>query len=107
MFTAGVVDPDLDQEIVGTLIGDELQKLRRRQYSELIRLIGKPITREVQARDGKKYQLHLEALWSHDSAHDVVVRIAAGNGNGASFNQLTDSFCMRPDGSVISAIPSL
>jgi hypothetical protein len=62
-------------------------------------LIGNVETREVVGKDGKNYQLEIQAFWDSNGDGDVLVIVAADDGGWRAFKPLTDDFIMRPDGS--------
>jgi hypothetical protein len=95
----------MNQEVAHALIDAELRRLRQWPYSELVKLIGTPETKQAVGADGKPYQLEIEAVWDINRAEDVRVIVSADDGGWRVFKPLTDDFIMRPDGSFVGEFP--
>jgi hypothetical protein len=91
----------MNEQVGYALIGAELRRLEGLSYSELAGLVGKVETKEVVGEDGKTYQLEIQAFWDSKKGEDVLLIVAADDGGWRAFKPLTDSFIMRPDGSLV------
>jgi hypothetical protein len=91
----------MNKDIALTLIGAELRRLRQLAYSELIKLLRKPETKQVVGGDGKSYQLEIEVIWDSANGKDVKVIVAADDGGWRAFKPLTGDLIIRPDGSFV------
>jgi hypothetical protein len=91
----------MNRDVAYALIGAELRRLRQLPYSELIKLLRKPETKQVVGGDGKSYQLEIEAIGDSANGEDVRVIVAAADGGWRASKPLTGDFIMRPDGSFV------
>jgi hypothetical protein len=53
----------MNREISCALIDEELGKLRNLPYTELLNMMDKPSTIDVQGPNGKRYQIERQAFW--------------------------------------------
>lgn len=92
----------MNKEVAHALIGAELRRLRRLPYySELVKLVGTPETKEITGEDGKSYQPEIEGFWDSAKGEDIRIIVAADDGGWSAFKPLTGDFIMRPDGSFV------
>jgi len=91
----------MSHEIAYDFINQEIARLRKKPYSELVANIGKPDCKEFLAPDGNRYQLETEVFWDSKRGCDIHVIVSADGGKVSAFLPVSDSFIMAPDGSLI------
>jgi hypothetical protein len=91
----------MNKDAAYVLIDAELRRLFELPYSELVKMIGKPDTKQVVGEDGSSYQVEIEAIWDIARAEDVRVIVAVDDGGWRALVPLTQDFVMRPDGSFV------
>lgn len=94
----------MNEDVAYVLIDAELRRLLELPYSELIKLIGNPETKQVVGEDGNSYQLEIEAIWDITRDEDVRVIVSADDGGWRALKPLTQDFIMRPDGSYVDEL---
>jgi hypothetical protein len=91
----------MNEQIAFEQIDAELRRLQGLSYSDLAALIGKVETKERVGKDGKTYQLEIQAFWDSKKGADVRLIVAADDGGWRAFKPLTGDFIMHPDGSLV------
>jgi hypothetical protein len=91
----------MNEQAAYALISAEKSRLEGLSYPQLVAMIGKVETKELVGEDGKTYQLEIEAFWDSKKGEAVLLIVAADDGGWRAFKPLTDSFIMRPDGSLV------
>jgi len=91
----------MDERIAQELIALELARIREKPHSELVKFVGHPEHRVARTRDGKTYQLEVEAFWDNRKGGDVRVIVSADDGGLRAFVPVTDDFIKAPDGSFV------
>jgi hypothetical protein len=90
----------MDREVARALIDQELGRLKRTSYQELLKLLTKPSTTVLKGPDGVTYQLETQAVWDSKPAGNVRVIVAVDDGRFFSaLKPLTGGFIISPDGS--------
>jgi hypothetical protein len=101
----GIMSGGLQEVIVNTaearqLLAAKLAELRRRSYSDLLRLM-EPEGLEVAGPSGVTYQLEVEAFWDDEPQRNLRVLASIDDGGWRAFHPLTDDFIVAPDGSFV------
>ena len=91
----------MNREIGCVLIDEELGRLRNLSYAELLKLLDKPSTVNVQGPDGKRYQIERQAFWDSKKGGNIRVMVSADDGGWSAFKPLSGAFIISPDGSFI------
>ena len=97
----------MNREIGCVLIDEELGRLRNLSYAELLNLLDKPSTVNVQGPDGKRYQIERQAFWDSKKGGnirverlikaripdaEVTIRDLAGDGDHYAATVVAESF---------------
>lgn len=83
-------------------MGEEVARLRRLSYEDLLKLRDKPFVKEVRGRSGYTYTMEIEVWW--DRKRDLRVRVSVNTWWGWGVIQpkdLMSDFIMAPDGSFV------
>jgi hypothetical protein len=91
----------MNREIARALIDEELRSLRKLSYAELLKLVDKASTNNVQAPDGKQYQIERQTFWDAKKGGNIRVMVSVDDGGLSAFTPLTGDFIISPDGSFI------
>jgi hypothetical protein len=91
----------MNREIARALIGEELAKLRKLSYAELLKLVNNPTTIELPGSDGKNYQIERQAFWDTHKGGNIRVMVSADDGGWSAIVPLTGDFIISPDGGFI------
>jgi hypothetical protein len=91
----------MNEQIAQALLNAEMRRLEALSYTHLVSMIGEVETKEIVGEDGKTYQLEIQAFWDGKKGEDVRLIVAADDGGWRAYKPLTDSFIMRPDGSLV------
>jgi hypothetical protein len=92
----------LDKHEAIAVLAEAIERYRGWDYGALTRLVGDPECFEAPGPTGKVYQIEAEALWD-DQAKGHLLLVASIDDGGllSSFNPITDSFIVAPDGSFV------
>jgi len=89
-----------DEEAKGVLRAEFL-KLQAAGYAKLAeRLAGRRERSDVVALSGATYHVELEGFWDDKERRDLRVVASIDDGGLRAFLPFTDSFTVRPDGSI-------
>ena len=91
----------MNEDVAYLLIDAELRRLLELPYSELIKGVGTPETKQVVGEDGNSYQLEIETFWDKAKGEDVRVIVSVDDGGWRALVPLSQGFVMRPDGSYV------
>jgi hypothetical protein len=92
----------MNHEIAGTLLNEEITRLRTLSYAALAHHIDKPISTIVSGQDGKKYHIESQAFWDAKKDGNIRVMVLVDDGGlTSSFKPLSGDFIITPDGSFI------
>jgi hypothetical protein len=91
----------MDRDEAQALADSVLADLRKLSYAECCRMIREVSTRSVRARDGKEYELEIQAMWDAKTNGNVRVLVAVSGGGWSDFVPLCRDFVIAPDGSFI------
>ncbi len=94
----------MNEQIAQDLVNDEIQRLRRLPYSELVCLIDEIDTMQVTGGDGKIYQLEIQAVWDGGKkakGGDLRMIVSVDDGGWRALRPLLGNFIMRPDGTFV------
>ena len=83
------------------LINQELDKLRRLPYKELLGLRDRPVSSWLTGEDGKQYQMEVQAFWDGKRDGDLRVMVSIDDGGLRAFFPLSGDFIVSPDGSFV------
>jgi len=92
----------VNNEEAGAILRDHLQTYRRRSYSELVALLGKPQVTKTDGPSGAKYQVEVEVHWDDRPGGNIRVLGAIDDGGPRAFKPLTHDFILAPDGVFIT-----
>ena len=84
-----------------TLADEVLEDLRKLSYDECRQLMNAVSTRELRGRDGKEYQVQIEAFWDAKKNGNVRVMVAVSGGGFSDFKPWCRDFIIAPDGSFV------
>ena len=100
--TLGLRTRFVDKAEALQILRSYLEPYRNRKYADLAALVGQePVTRDVTAASGARYQLEIQAIWDDGPGGDVRVIGSVDDGGWRSFAPLGDDFIMAPDGSFV------
>jgi hypothetical protein len=91
----------MNRPIARTLIEEELRRLRKLSYTELLKLVDTASTDDMQGPDGKRYQIERQAFWDDKKGHNIRVVVSVDDGGLRALIPMTGSFIISPDGSFI------
>ena len=87
----------MDKAEAAILLSAHLQEYRRRAYSDLLTLRGKPQVAELRGASGVTYQVEVEVFW--DGRPGGALRVLGSIDDGwRAFSPLCDDFILGPDG---------
>jgi len=95
----------MNRDIACALIDEELGRLRNISYAELLKMMDKPSTIDVQGPDGKRYQIERQAFWDSEKDGNIRVMVSADDAGWSAFKPLSGAFIISPDGSFIGERP--
>jgi len=72
---------------------------------ELLKMMDKPSTIDVQGPDGKRYQIERQAFWDSEKDGNIRVMVSADDAGWSAFKPLSGAFIISPDGSFIGERP--
>jgi hypothetical protein len=75
--------------------------LRKLSYEECRGMIGTVSKRELRGRDGKEYQLGIEAFWDAGKNGNIRVLVTVSGGGFSDFKPWCRDFIIAPDGSFV------
>lgn len=94
----------MDKEEAATIVSKELNVLRGKAYSELVRLIGTEMVFEKRGSSGAAYQIEIEAFWDDPRKIDDNLRVTASIDDGrflSALSPISVAFIMNPTGNFI------
>lgn len=94
----------MNREIACALVDEELQKLRKLSYAELLKLMNNPSTIEVDGSDGKRYQIERQAFWDSKKGGNIRIMVSADDGRLSALKPLSRDFIISPDGSFVGEL---
>jgi hypothetical protein len=71
----------MNREIARALIHEKLRKLRKLSYAELLKLVNKASTINVDGSDGKRYQIERLAFGDSKKGENIRVMVSADAGH--------------------------
>jgi hypothetical protein len=83
------------------LADEVMADLRKLPYDECRKLMDAVSKRELRGRDGKEYQLVVEAFWDGRENGNVRVSVRVDDGRTSAFKPWCRSFIIGPDGSFV------
>ncbi len=83
------------------LADNVLADLRKLSYDECCQLMNAVSYRELRGRDGKEYQVQIEAFWDGKKNGNVRVVAMVSGGGFSDFKPWCRDFIIAPDGSFI------
>jgi hypothetical protein len=95
----------MNREIACALIDEELGRLRNFSYAELLKMMDKPSTINVQGPDDKRYQIERQVFWDSKKGGNIRVMVSADDGGWSAFKPLSGAFIISPDSSFIGDRP--
>jgi hypothetical protein len=92
----------MNHEIAGTLLNEEITRLRTLSYAALANCIDKPTSTFVNGPDGKKYHIESQVFWDANKEGNIRVMVLVDDGGlTTAFKPLSGDFIISPDGSFI------
>ena len=92
----------MDRQEARTIIIQELEAYRAKEYSELAGMIdAEPITYDRTGPSGVEYQIEMMALWDGKKGGDVRVMGNIDDGGWSAYSPLTEDFIKASDGSFV------
>jgi len=91
----------MNRDIARALIDEELKKLRKLSYTELLKALNRASTTTVKGRDGETYQVEWQAFWDGKKRGNIRVLVCVDDGGLSAFKPLSGAFIISPDGSFI------
>ncbi len=91
----------MHEEIPRDLLHTVVAEYEARPYRELAGLIGEPDVRTVRGRDGREYQIEVEAIW-HDQPGGTIRVVGAIDDGSLPSLPLSEEFLATPEGKFIS-----
>ena len=70
-------------------------------YAQLLSLLDETKHIEVSGPTGAKYQLEIQVMWDYKPDGDLRIIGAIDDGGWRAFVPLTESFIMRPNGTLV------
>ena len=92
-----------DKEEARLILVDELEKVRNLGYAQLRKVF---VERKefqnfnVTGASGVEYQVEIQGWWDGDEEEDIRILGGIDNGGLRAYSPLSDSFVVRPDGSL-------
>ncbi len=87
----------MNKEEAKQIIRNELESLRAKPYSELVRMIdAEPISGDRTSPSGKWYQIEIEVFWEHEPGGNIRVQGSIDDGGWRAFSPLGDDFIKSP-----------
>jgi hypothetical protein len=87
----------MNKEEAKQIIGNELESLRTKPYSELVLMIdAEPITGERTGSSGNWYQIEIEVFWDHKPGGNIRVLGSIDDGGWRAFTPLCEDFIKSP-----------
>jgi hypothetical protein len=91
----------MDNSEAAAVLRGHLQEYRRRSYSDLVGLLGKPQVAELQGLSGVAYQLEVLVHWDDRPGGALRVLGSVDDGGSRALKPLTDDFILAPDGTFV------
>jgi hypothetical protein len=91
----------MDKREATAVLREHLERYRRRQYGELVVLIGKPQVFECRGASGATYQIEVGVHWDHQPGGALRVLASIDDGGWRALKPLTDDFIVAPDGTFV------
>ena len=92
----------MDNQEARTIIIQELEAYRAKEYSELAGMIdAEEIDYDKTGPSGVEYQIEIQAFWDYKKGGDVRVLGSIDDGGWRACFPLTESFIKAPDGSFV------
>ena len=91
----------MDNREAAAVLREHLAGYRRRSYSELVGLRGRPQIAELQGGSGTRYQVEVEVHWDGQAGGAVRVLGSIDDGGWRSFRPVSQDFILRSDGTFV------
>ena len=92
----------MDREEALNLLKEQLARLRKSQYNELLEFLDNAVCIEVVGASGRQYQIEIHALWDREPKPDLRVMVSIDDGTlWRSMFPLVDDFIILPDGTFV------
>ncbi len=91
----------MDNLEAAAVLRGHLDGYRRRAYSELVGLRGRPETADLQGASGSRYQIEVEVHWDGQPGGAVRVLGSIDDGGLRSFRPISQDFILAPDGKFV------
>jgi hypothetical protein len=92
----------MHEEIPRDLLHSVVAEYETRPYRELASRIGQPDVRTVRGRDGREYQIEVEAIWHDQPGGAIRVVGAIDDGSFRPGLPVSEEFVATPEGKFIS-----
>jgi hypothetical protein len=92
----------MHEEIPRDLLHSVVAEYEARPYRDLAQHIGQPDVRTARGRDGREYQIEVEAMWHDQPGGTIRVVGAIDDGSLRPGLPLSEEFLAMPEGKFIS-----
>ena len=92
----------VDTNEASSVLHAHLTRYKERSYPELRDLLGRVEHADVAGPSGMVYRIDVHAIWSDREGGDLWVMAMIEDKDRPASRPLTDSFVMRPDGTLAS-----
>ena len=84
------------------ILNEQIARLRKSQYNELLEFLNNAVCVEVVASSGAHYQIEIEAMWDCEPRPDLRVIASIDDGTlRRSMFPMVDDFIILPDGTFV------
>jgi hypothetical protein len=91
----------MNNAVARGVINQELDKLRRLPYKELLGFRDRSVSSWLTGEDGKQYQMEVQAHWDRKKDGDLRVMVSIDDGGLRAFFPVSGDFIVSPDGSFV------
>jgi hypothetical protein len=89
----------MDYEIAQALIDEELARMQKMSYEELLKYLDKTLCKCFVGPDGQNYQIETQVFWDGKKGGSIRVMVSVDDGGLAAIKPLCGDFIVSPGGS--------
>jgi hypothetical protein len=90
---------EMNHEIARILIDEELARMQKASYQELLKSMDQTLCKRSKGPDGQNYQIETQVFWDGKKGGNIRVMVSVDDGGlAAAIKPLCGDFIISPDG---------
>jgi hypothetical protein len=89
----------MDYDIARNLIDEELARLKKSSYEELLKYLDKTLSKSARGPDGQGYQIETQVFWDGKKGGNIRVMVSVDDGGLAAIKPVCGDLIISRGGS--------